>query len=689
MKQLNSTILLTILFCMFGAKAQAYDIAVENADGVTIYYNYINDGAELEVTYKNDNYRSYSGSVLIPEDVTYMNRQRKVTSIGESAFWGCTGLTSITIPNSVTCIGDGAFSNCIGLTSITIPNNVTVIDSYAFYYCSGLTSISIPNSVTSIGYYVLYNTGWYKNQSDGLLYLDKWLLGYKGEKPKASITIIEGTKGIAKEVFWDCADLTSISIPNSVTSIGDHAFGNCTGLTSITIPNSVASIGGSAFHSCSSLTSIMIPNSVTSIGGDAFAACTSLTSISVDSGNPKYDSRDNSNSIIDTKNNTLIVGCKNTTIPNSVTCIGDGAFNECIDLSSITIPNSVTNIEHFAFAGCSSLISITIPNSVTNIGNQVFYGCNSLISITIPNSVTSIGHGVFSGCRSLTSVTIPNSVTSIGLSTFEGCRGLTSITIPNSVINIEDRAFYSCSSLNSITIPNSVKSIGNYAFAGCKLLEIVSKNENPFGISSDTFSNYTFNNATVFVPIGTISKYKTTEGWKNFNKIVAIDGDTPETSKCSLPKIDYQNGKLSFSCDTEGVDFISEITDTDIKKNYTKDVDLTVTYIISVYATKSGFENSDVATAMLCWIDADPHTEGITNGVAYVRALPVLIQSNGNVLNISGAPEGEEINVYNLSGQIVGSAKTVSNSTNVVTSLQAGEVGIVKIGSRAVKVIVK
>ena len=175
-------ILLMLLMSMVGTKALAHDIEVQNADGVTFYYNYINDGTELEVTFrgsKSDSYSNeYQGNVAIPEEVTYMNRTRKVTSIGSWAFEDCSGLTSVTIPNSVTSIGESAFYYCSSLTSVTIPNSVTSIGNFAFYYCKGLTSVTIPNSVTSIGKYA----------------------------------------------FANCSGLTSVTIGSGVTSIGYRAF---------------------------------------------------------------------------------------------------------------------------------------------------------------------------------------------------------------------------------------------------------------------------------------------------------------------------------------------------------------------------------------------------------------------------------------------------------------------------------
>ena len=219
--------------------ASAHDIEVKNADGVTIYYNYFNNGTELEVTFRGSSYNDYSneyqGNVAIPEEVTYMNRTRKVTSIGNYAFYYCSKLTSVTIPNSVTSIELGTFSGCSGLTSINIPNSVTSIGSGAFYDCSSLTSVTIPNSVTSI----------------------------------------------RNSAFFGCSSLTSITIPNSVTSIEESAFSGCSGLTSITIPNSVEYIGSYAFYYCSKLTSITIGNSVKSIGGWAFDGVDLTTVVSL------------------------------------------------------------------------------------------------------------------------------------------------------------------------------------------------------------------------------------------------------------------------------------------------------------------------------------------------------------------------------------------------------------------------
>ncbi|MCI6189564.1 MAG: leucine-rich repeat protein, partial [Clostridium sp.] len=364
---------------------------------------------------------------------------KSVTSIGEEAFYECSNLINITIPNSVTSIEDYAFWNCWRLTSITLPSTITNIGYKAFMYCSGLISITIPDSVTSIEDYAF-------RYCSGLI----------------SITIPNSVTSIGSGAFEECSSLTNITIPNSVTSIQNNAFNGCSSLTNITIPNSVTSIQDYAFGDCSSLTSIIIPNSVTNIGYSAFIGCSSLTNITIP------------NSVTNI-GLSAFMGCSSLTniiIPNSVTSIGDRAFWACSSLKSITISNKVTSIGEMTFGYCSSLKSIIIPNLVTSIGDSAFEGCSSLTSITIPNSVTNIGLSAFKDCSSLTNITIPNLVTNIGSGTFGGCSSLTNITIPNSVTNIEYSAFLACSSLTSIIIPNSVTNIGSSAFSYCDSLTI-------------------------------------------------------------------------------------------------------------------------------------------------------------------------------------------------------------------------
>ena len=239
-----------------------------------------------------------------------------------------------------------------------IEKGILNIGVYAFHNCLNLTSITIPNSVVSI----------------------------------------------KSNAFNGCSTLTSITIPGSVTYIGNYAFAYCSALTSIIIPNSVTSIDNSAFAYCHSLTLLKMPSSLNSIGNECFTYCESLTSIIIENGNAKYDSRNNCNAIIETYSNTLISGCKNTIIPNSVTYIGNDSFMGCGNLTSITIPNSVKSIGRRAFCGCTNLKSIKISNSVKSIGELAFSACSKITSITIPEYVTNIGNYAFYYCLGLTSI---------------------------------------------------------------------------------------------------------------------------------------------------------------------------------------------------------------------------------------------------------------------------------------------
>ena len=458
---------------------------------------------------------------------------------------------------------------------------------------------------------------------------------------------------IGNSAFKYCRGLTSVTIPNSVTSIGNYAFSDCSGLTSVTIPNSVTSIGWGSFDYCSGLTSVTIPNSVTSIDGCAFSHCSGLTSV---------------------------------TIPNSVTSIGSEAFYECSGLTSVTIPNSVTSIGRHAFSYCSGLTSITIPNSVTNIGNNAFSGCSGLTSVTIPNSVTSIDGGAFSYCSGLTSVTIPNSVTSIGDWAFSGCSGLTSVTIPNSVTSIGAGAFSYCSGLTSVTIPNSVTSIKNDVFGSCPNLEnVYCYAENLFYIGNDIFKDSYIEYATLHVPSSVLSYYQTTEPWSGFGTIKALEGTDVETKKCETPTISFVDGKLTFSCETEGVEYVSDVTCSDVSRYYSNEINLSACYDITVTAMKTGYDNSDVATAKLYWLTSSGTLEGA--GINNVSMRGIAIQSAGGFINISGLDNNETVSFYGIDGKALGSAKAMGGTATFAA--QSGSVVVAKIGKESLKIAVK
>ena len=477
--------------------------------------------------------------------------------------------------------------------------------------------------------------------------------------------------------FAGCRGLTSVSIPNSVISIGVAAFQGCSGLKKVVVPD-IAAWCGIAFEDYESnplyyakhlysdetteITNLIIPNSVTSVGCRAFHGCSGLTSV---------------------------------TIGNSVTSIGYSAFDSCTGLTSVTIPNSVTSIGEYAFEDCSSLTSVTIGNSVTSIGSSAFERCYSLTSVSIGNSVTSIGYSAFRYCSGLTSITIPNSVTVIGAGAFYGCSDLTTVNIGNSVENIYSETFAYCSGLTSVNIGNGVKNIWDEAFANCaELSDVYCYAEKVPSTESDAFADSYTEYATLHVPTASVEQYKATAPWSNFGTIVATDGTIPEPptpEKCATPTISYSKGELTFSCDTEGAEYVYEITDTDIKKGCAAKVSLTATYHISVYATKANYENSDTIQATLCWIEQQPQTEGITDedAITEVQAVPVLIQTQGNTITVEGAEAGTEIILYGMNGVQLDSVIATTGVASLNASRLSGSVAIVKIGNKTVKVLVK
>ena len=267
---------------------------------------------------------------------------------------------------------------------------------------------------------------------------------------------------------------------------------------------------------------------------------------------------------------------------------------------------------------------------------------------------------------------------------------ITNLIIPNSVTSIGDQAFQYCSALTTITIGSGIKTIYSSAFASCpELTDVTCYAENVPSTGTNAFNDSYIEYATLHVPTSAVNAYKAAAPWKNFKSVVAIGGDTPETPKCEKPTISYENGQLKMSCATEGVEYVTDITDADIKKHYDATISLTATYTISVYATKSGYDNSETATATLCWIDQQPKTEGITNGIANIPAQAVLIQCEGGSIKVQGVDEGTQVNVYSINGTQAGSAISQSSAAIINTNLQPGSIAIVKIGQKSVKVVMK
>lgn len=507
-----------------------------------------------------------------------------VTSVGAGVFYGCSALESVVLSNKITAlpstsgrVPNGFFHQCKALKSIVIPNSVKTIGKNAFNNCTDLATITIGTGVTEIGdnamkYCIFAKKNFINNSSlnaeangywgarimddeiDGMIILHDTIIECRNYA--SSITIPDGVIAIAHNAFSDCAGLQSITIGKDITYIAANAFENCKALNTVYWnAKKCASVYNRNYeipyltpfepiqtqittfvfgkeveiipqHICcrlSALSSITIPKAVNTINRSAFTHCNSLKSITVESGNAKYDSRDNCNAIIEKTSGTLLVGCKNTVIPTSVKRIGMNAFAGCSGLQSITIPNNVVTIGVNAFTSCSSLQSIILSNTLDTLDMSAFWGCTALTSITIPKSVryigeiaiyntpalqsmsveagnakydsrnncnaiiekttnkllfgcqntvipstvTSIEANAFYNCSNLQSITIPSAVTSIGRAAFHGCYALKHVTIPRKVTTINDWTFGNCTSLQEIKIHSRVDSVGEYAFQGC------------------------------------------------------------------------------------------------------------------------------------------------------------------------------------------------------------------------------
>jgi len=434
-------------------------------------------------------YSGSAGTVVIPNTTNGL----PVTSIGDTAFFEATSLTNVIIGTNIVSIGYQAFSYS-GLAAVTLPGSVTNLAFDAFFDCNSLLAITVNT-----------NNPIYSSVAGVLFDESQTTLIEYPEGKAGSYIVPDNVTNLGTDAFFDSTNLTSVSIPAGVVGIGDYAFYVCSGLTAITVNTNnpvYSSVAGVLFNenqttliqypAGSAATAYAIPNSVTNIGNEAFNGSASLVSV---------------------------------TIGTNVTLIGDAAFEYCPVLASVTFPDRVAVIEGDAFAECSGLTNLVIGAGVTNIQQQAFLGCTSLLTISvatnnpafssvegvlfnqnqtalfqypagssgtsyaIPNSVTRVEDDAFMGAYSLTSIAIGTNVLSFGDGVFSQCYNLTSVTIPNSVTNLGFSTFFECFSLTNVLIGTGVTTLGFQDFAYCDSLAGIYFQGNAPGVDSDVFDN--------------------------------------------------------------------------------------------------------------------------------------------------------------------------------------------------------
>ena len=623
--------LLLLMMAMSNMSARAYDAKI---DGICYNFN----GNEAKVTYwsyyNGSYYSDYSGAVVIPESVTYNDQTFSVTSIGYNAFYGCTGLTSITIPESVTSIGNSAFYKCSGLTTVTIPNSVTSIGDYTFYGCCGLTTVTIPNSVTSIGNYA-----------------------FSGCNGLTSITIPESVTSIGNSAFSGCSGLTSITIPESVTSIGNSAFSGCRGLTTVTIPNSVTSIGDYTFSGCSSLTSIDIPNSITSIGVNAFNNCNGLTSVILNSNAVVSATRSSGSSMKYIFGNQV----KEYVIREDVTSIGSNAFAGCTGLTSVIIPSSVTSIGESAFKNCSGLTSVHITN--------IEKWCNINFEDVYSQPLFYARH-LFLNNQEIRDLVIPDGLSNINNYAFSCCY-LTSLTIPQSIVNIGRYAFANCIRLKHIYVSSLVPADSDQYTFYCRN---TFNNEYTYDFAfRDNYDIYNY--AVLHVPMGSKEEYAAAYEWRYFLKIkedLDINGQVFYTT-LSINHAGDGFVQHYVKADEPYTLYIGSEEGTHINTVMFNGEDVTDRLIDGYYTTPNITRPSKIVISY----EQDP------DGIAYVPNDSKLhVYGYEGSLFVSGIEEPQGMSVYTLDGKLT-STQTLEGDTKI--KLNEG-IYIVKVGERTFKV---
>ena len=522
----------------------------------------------------------WAGEQVVIDGIKYdITTKGKIAKVLSNSYQG-----DIVIPETVTYKG--------------VECNVTAIDNSAFANCNLLKSVVVPNSVTEMGTKVF------------------------SASHVESVTLGNGISVINSNTFASCLFLSSVNIPESVTTIGEKAFQSCPALTSIYIPDNVETIGKYAFSSCVGFTRMIIGDGVTTIGDYAFSNCTNLTFVAFGAMVSSIGSNAFQN-----------CGLTSVVIPNSVKTIGTRCFSGCSNMLSAKVGNGLKSISNYAFVDCTQLMSLSLREGLAEIGDYAFLRCSDLIVVKIPSSVVSIGSSAFMYCTKLFNLELNEGLTTIGSGAFAGCTEMEFVQIPKSVTTIWDSAFAGCSHLVTIMLGSGLTKLYGKAFSNCTALEhfyceVVNP---PTIVGTNPFLNSEVEYATLHVPASSVATYNNTSPWNTFGNVVAIDAQSqpepPVLEKCAKPTITYDDGMLYFSCETPDVQFVYSIKNGGADTGVGDQAQLVSNYYVSVYATKSGYEDSDTATKTFVPVKAikgDVNDDGkvtITDAVSVVNII--------------------------------------------------------------------
>ena len=669
-------------------------------DGVMEFYGFNLDGV-LEVPdhiqYKGVDYpvtevKRVSQSqklktIICPATVTFFGGVRSqynpelqsvilkgVRKIGYEAFKDCT--FSIELPSSLEIIAERSFEGCTSIKDLSL-ERVDRIEEGAFTN-SSLRTLS------------LGSVGCIENNA------------FTNADSLESVSIAEyTTEKLSEKAFYDCNSLKSVSLGEGLKTIGQYAFAGCQSLEEVSLPQSLEILEDGVFfdrwtgRQCPVLKKINFPKGLKSIGEAVFryTAIEELPLLErlVDLG--RYVFAETS--------------LKSAKLPESLTYIPEWAFYECTDLEEVNIPTACTDIGAGAFQRCKRVKSFDIPPGITAIRYDTFWGCESLETIELPGSVEKIEDRAFNACRSLrtfsflSSPDMPSMLNKIGEHAFSNCYSLHEIYLPEGVETIGRGAFINCEALESFTFPATMKKLGYVAFLGAnKLKDIYCRSffeaeiQDGFGHTPFFYKDSPRTDIILHVPNELKQLFHDTYPWSYFTIVDMETGEpfvpseNPSEKVCAKPSIAIDNGELIFTCETEDVEYVTTITCDDVGTLVHKEnIKLAASYIITSYAKREGYKNSETVKATLFWLSKGIDEEiGIDEAV--ISSRPVLISSDGGTLTIQGTEAGDMITVCDLLGRRLSSAKANGAVTSIATTLKKGDTAIVRIGEKSMKVLI-